>query len=186
MDVLAHVCLQKFPWVYGGSCAPAGDRILVLIVKHESGCGSRWRHSPGIKGREGKGDHLQDWIPISLWSNCSCFSGFCRFWLVPHFQFYLISLNPRRLTTSCCAFVFIHFLIPVCIFSSPSHSLCDTEFISCHLIWLQYHFHVWNTIRGHVTHWPYTTRFLHQSDFIDWMSVWVIRPCGYVPYTPSF
>lgn len=162
------------------------DGILVLIVKQESGCGSGWWHSPGIKGREGTGDHLQDWIPISLWSNCSCFSGFCSFRLVQHFQFYLISLDPCRLTSSCCAFVFIHFLIPVCIFSPSSHSLCDTQFISYHLSWLQSHFCAWNIICWHVTSWAYTTRFLHQSDFMCWMSVWAIRPCCYVTYTSSF
>lgn len=35
-------------------------------------------------------------------------------------------------TSSCCACVFIHFLIPVCISSSSSHSLCDAEFINCY------------------------------------------------------
>lgn len=134
-------------------------------VRQECGYGSRWWHSLGIKSREGTGDHLQDWIPISFWSNCSCFSAFCHFRLVPHFQFYLISLNLWCLTSSCCAFVFIHFLIPVCIFSSLSHSLCDTEFISCHLAWLQSHFHMCIIIRWHMTPWPYTTSFLHQSNF---------------------
>ncbi len=115
------------------------DRILVLIVKQESGYGSRWRHSPGIKGREGTGDLLQDWIPISLWSNCSCFSGFCSFQLVLRFQFYLISLSTRAASPHLAVLLYSYIFLSVsvsshpCLIPSVIRSSSTTTSLGCNL-----------------------------------------------------
>ena len=119
---------------------------------------------------EGTGNHLLYWIVVSLWSNRFCSSGFSRFRLVPRFQVYLISLDPCRITSSSGAFLFIHSLIPACIFSFSASSIGDTEIINCHLGLMQSHYCKWNISGGHMIPRALTTRPLHQADVIYWKS----------------
>lgn len=120
-------------------------------------------------------------MPISLWSRCSCFAGFCFLWLVSHIHFYLSSLYSCRLTLTWGAFVFIHFRSPVCIFSSVSHSFSDSEFINRNRSWFTRM--LWDIICRHVTPWPCAPMFLHQFHFIYWMWAGVKKPTCYVTYT---
>ena len=132
-------------YVYKCSCVYrwklcTGWRQYDRIIKQETGWGSRWQHSPGIKSMEATGDHLQDWIPILLWSNCSCFSGFCSF----------PTCSTRSILSDLSWPVPPHLILPwFCIHTFSYHCLylliLVSEFINWHLSWLQSHFLVCKT-----------------------------------------
>lgn len=106
-----YVCKCR---VLRGSCVSPGDWVIgsrhwSSNRKVDAVAGS----GTALRIRAGKEQRIISSVDCQSHSDLTVLvpQAFVAFWLVPHFQFYLIVLNLYQPTSSRCAFVFIHFLI---------------------------------------------------------------------------